>query len=88
MFVGTGSFYLSCLVLAQMAALASGQTVNREVSSVIDATTSLVRVSSEIKAHGINGVYDLAFTDEWASHLSFLSVSSGGKELALQPSTM
>lgn len=57
---------------------------NTEVSQVFDASTSVVRYSSEIKATGVEGEYELLFDNSWSQHLSYLSVSSKGKVLTVR----
>ena len=60
--------------------------VNTDVSQTIDATTSVVRYSADIKASEMDGKYEVVFQNDWANHLAFLSVTSkGGKTLTVQP---
>lgn len=66
----------------------AAQTVNRDVSAVVDATTSVVRLSADIKVAHATKEYLLSFPKAWAERLSFLSVSSNGKPLAVLPPTM
>lgn len=70
---------VSCLVAVQ-------SVINTDVSQVIDATTSIVRYSADIKATEINGDYKIIFPESWAQHLAFISVSaSKGKSLKVLP---
>lgn len=79
-------FLFCCLLIG--VSLVLGETINREVSWIIDASTSIVRLSAEIKVSQASKDYSLAFLNHWADHLSFLSVTSGGKPLVIQPPVM
>jgi oligosaccharyltransferase complex subunit alpha (ribophorin I) len=59
--------------------------VNTDVSQVIDASTSIVRYSAEVKAAKLGNEYRLVFPQNWAEHLSFLSVTSKEKSLKVFP---
>lgn len=59
--------------------------VNTDVSQVIDASTSIVRYSAEVKAAELGNEYQLVFPQNWAEHLSFLSVTSKEKSLKVFP---
>lgn len=74
---------LICLQ-ALFAAFVHG-VVNTDVSQVIDASTSIVRYVAEVKATELASEYQVVFPENWAEHLSFLSVSSRGKILKVQP---
>ncbi len=78
----SGVFLVALLAVCFAAVQA---VVNTDVSQVIDATTSIVRYSVDIKATELNGEYELIFADAWASHLAHLSVSSKGKPLSVLP---
>ena len=54
-------------------------TINKEVSRTIDAASSIVRVSTEIKIADGGKEYQLIFPDSQANHLSYLSVILKGK---------
>jgi hypothetical protein len=58
--------------------------INKEVTRNIDASTSIVRVTTTIKAIKVQKQYDLIFTQEQAQHLSFLSVILNKKKLVIE----
>ncbi len=65
----------------------SSEIVNKDVSQIIDATTSFVKYSAEIKAANVAGEYKLIFQNGWAEHLAFISVTSKGTKLNVHPPT-
>jgi hypothetical protein len=64
--------FASCTVAA---------VVNKEVSRVVDASTSVVRITTEIKATNVENEYQLIFPHDAVKKLAFLSVTINGKEL-------
>jgi hypothetical protein len=71
-FLIVGLLFASCTLAA---------VVNKEVTRVIDASTSVVRITTEIKATNVENEYQLIFPHEAAKKLAFLSVTIKGKEL-------
>jgi len=67
--------------------------INKDISRSIDATTAIVRVSTDIKiSSSSTGKYDyeIIYPNNHAEHLSFLSVTVKGKgsPLAVSPPVM
>jgi len=73
------------LLLASLAILGASlaQVLNTEVIRTIDASTSIVKITAEIKAANVKGEYQIAFPTQEAKSLSFISVSLKGKVLPL-----
>ncbi len=72
--------------------ISANSIINKEVNRVIDASEAIVRESIEIKfeksSDDSKNNYKLAFTDQQASRLAFLSVTSKNKKLSVsQPET-
>jgi len=57
----------------------SENIINKDVVRTIDATNSVVKILTEIRAINLKGSYDLIYHDLQASHLSYLSVTLKGK---------
>lgn len=55
--------------------------INKEITRVIDASNSVLRVTTDIKAANVEKEYLLIFPDDVALNLAFLSVSSKGQLL-------
>lgn len=64
-----------------------GATINKEVTRVIDATTHIVKITTEIKVSGANKNYQLIFPNNQINHLAYIHVSSKGKDLKLDSPT-
>ncbi len=75
--------FLSFVVVLQVLLLISVQAIiNTDVSQVIDATSSMVRYSADVKISEVEKEYRVIFANKWADHLAFLSVTtSKGKAL-------
>eukprot|EP01031_Cornospumella_fuschlensis_P040278 gene40278-49078_t len=58
---------------------AIAETVNKEVSIAVDATTAIIRVATEIKASVDNAEYLAAFPQAWAQRLAHMAVVVNGK---------
>lgn len=77
------------LLLSSLLCIAYAEVVNKEVVRVIDGSASIVRTSIDIKVEGItNDAYELVFPNAQAAALAYLSVSSQGVELEVQPPVM
>jgi hypothetical protein len=82
-------YRLCAIFCALVISFASSTLINKDVSVVIDATTSIIRFAAEVKVVSqARQTYQLCFEDTWAEHLSFLSISSNGKLLPILPPTM
>jgi hypothetical protein len=79
------TIFASLAVFLAVFSCVFGEIVNTEVVQSVDATTSVLRYSADVKATGVEGQYDLLFLNDWAEHLSFLSVTSKGKSLTVRP---
>jgi hypothetical protein len=73
--------FLHFFLLLQVALCA----VNNDVSQIIDASSSIVKYSAEIKASLVENEYEIFMSAKWAEHLSFFSVTSKGKPLSVLP---
>lgn len=62
----------------------SGATINREISTVLDLTTSYVRLSADVKVSGADGAYVLSFPTSWGTHLSYLSAKVNEREMTIE----
>ncbi len=71
-----------------LATVGASAVVNKEVSRVIDASTSIVRVTTSIKAVNVDGEYQLILPNALASHLAHLSVTSKGNDLTVKAPVM
>ena len=71
---------LACLAILRVSL---AQVLNTEVIRTIDASTSIVKITTEIKAVNVKGEYQIAFPTHEAKSLSFISVSLKGKVLPL-----
>ena len=71
-----------------LATVGASAVVNKEVSRVIDASTSIVRVTTSIKAVNVDGEYQLILPNALASHLAYMSVTSKGNELTVKAPVM
>jgi type II secretory pathway component PulC len=77
------------LLAVLLAALtAAGAVVNKDVTRVVDASTSVVRVSATIKAENIENEYQIIFSNSMAEHLSILSVTAKGQPLVVRAPVM
>eukprot|EP01038_Epipyxis_sp_PR26KG_P014596 gene14596-19602_t len=56
--------------------------VNKEVTRTIDASTAVVRITTDVKVANVEKEYKIIFTTEMAAKLAFLSVSHKGKVLS------
>jgi len=74
---------LLAALLALVGGSALGQVLNTEVTRNIDASTSIVKLTAEIKAVNVKGEYELAFPTATAKAISFLSVTLKGKALPI-----
>lgn len=70
------------LLLAVISVVAA--VVNNEVTRVIDASSSVVRITTEIKASNVEKEYQIIYTHDMAKHLAFQSVTSKGKSLTVR----
>jgi hypothetical protein len=61
--------------------------VNKDVTRTIDASTSIVRIVTEVKASDVNDSYDFILPTGLVKKLAFLSVTVKGKALSVSPST-
>mmetsp|Transcript_13654 Transcript_13654/g.18686 ORF Transcript_13654/g.18686 Transcript_13654/m.18686 type:complete len:450 (+) Transcript_13654:22-1371(+) len=61
---------------------------NKEVSRTIDATSSVLRIVTDIKASDIAGKYDLVFENTQARNLAYLAVTLKSKTLSVSPPIM
>ena len=55
--------------------------INDEILRVIDATSSIVTITMDIKASDVESSYDIMFPNHLANKLAFISVNSGSKKL-------
>jgi len=79
---------LKALILSVWCIAVSTAVINKDVSRIIDATTSIVRVSTNIKAVNIDDEYNLIFPNDVAGKLAFLSVKLKGEQLAVKSPVM
>lgn len=82
--ISLGAVLLSLSIMKVVA----GTVVNKEVTRVVDASNSVVRVTTNIKAVNVEGEYQLIFPNELASHLAHISVSSKGNALLVSAPVM
>lgn len=82
--ISLGAFLLSLSIVA----VAAGAVVNKEVTRVVDASNSVVRVTTNIKAANVEGEYQLVFPNELAAHLAHIAVSSKNVALAVSAPVM
>lgn len=69
------------LCLAHVALCAkNSQTVNSEVVRVIDASTSIVKISTEIKVKDVGSEYVYIMPTSQAEHLAFIGVKAKGQK--------
>jgi dihydroxyacetone kinase len=61
----------------------ASSTVNKDVQRTIDASTSILKVYTDIKAVDIDKEYLLVFPTYQAKNLAFLSISQKGKSLII-----
>ncbi len=69
------------LLLALIVSMTYGSVINKEVTRIIDASNSVIRITTDIKAANVNGEYQIVLSDEFVRKLAFLSVSSKGKTI-------
>jgi dihydroxyacetone kinase len=72
-------FVAIVLALVQYAS----STINKDVQRTIDASTSILKVYTDIKAADIDKEYMLVFPTYQAKNLAFLSVTQKGKSLII-----
>lgn len=75
---------MKALLALSLICTAVASIVNREVTRVVDASTSVVRVTTDIKAANVEKEYKLIIDNALAKRLSFLSVTSKNKALNVQ----
>ncbi len=75
-----GIMYLSLALLAasQLASLAFAATVNKEVLRTIDASSAIVRISTEIKITGANKEYIYVIPTEEAKYVAYIGAKAKG----------
>lgn len=81
-------FQLAVIVFSSAVALSFGAAVNKEVVRAVDASTSVVRVTTTIKAANVDKEYQIAVPNELASHLAYISVTSKGSALNVNAPVM
>ena len=79
---------LRFLIISSLSVLCISAVLNKEVSRIVDASTSVIRVSTSIKAFNVNGEYQLIYPNDVASHLAYLSVTSKGSTLTVNAPVM
>ena len=63
--------------------------INKSVSRIVDATSSVVRVHTDISVTGVDGgEYDLIYPNDVAEHIALLTVKSKNKKLTVRPPVM
>lgn len=73
-----------CFVAINLALVQyASSTVNRDVQRTIDASTSILKIYTDIKAAEIDKEYQLVFPTYQAKNLAFLSISQKGKSLII-----
>jgi hypothetical protein len=70
--------YVALTVLSATFALSYGAVVNKEVVRTVDASTSVVRVTTTIKAVNVANEYQIAVPNHLATHLAYIAVTSKG----------
>lgn len=65
----------------------NAEVINKEVIRSIDATSSIVRVTTEIKVSNVNKEYKLIFSNYQANYLAYISASIKGKASVELPTT-
>lgn len=79
---------LSVIVLSAVFALSLSATVNKEVVRTIDASTSVVRVTTIIKAANVDKEYQIAVPNNVAEHLAYIVATSKGSPLDISAPVM
>ncbi len=75
---------ISALLLLLAVISKAAAVVNNEVTRIVDASTSVVRITSDIKASNVDKEYQIIYTHDMAKHLAFQSVTSKGKSLTVR----
>jgi hypothetical protein len=78
----------AALAVLLAALTAAAAVVNKDVTRVVDASTSVVRVSATIKAENVDNEYQIIFSNSMAEHLSILSVTAKGQPLSVKAPVM
>lgn len=81
-------FQLTFVVVSILLAVGASAVVNKEVSRIVDASTSVVRVTTSIKATNVDGEYQLILPNALASHLAHMAVTSKGNPLSVSAPVM
>jgi hypothetical protein len=79
---------LNLVVLSSLVTLLLGAVVNKEVTRTVDASTSVVRVTTNIKAANVDGEYHIVYPNDLAAHLAYISVTSKGSALSISAPVM
>lgn len=77
-------FILTC-VLAALSVI-NAATVNKEVTRTIDASTSIVKIVTDIKITGATKEYIYTLPNEVARHVAFIGGKAKGSKVALEVS--
>ena len=77
--MGIGSL-LTLILVGALAAVALSATVNEEVTRTVDASTAMVKITTDIKVEGGGKEYPFYVPTSQASHLAFISAWSKGKK--------
>lgn len=71
-----------------LATISASAIINKEVSRIVDASTSVVRVTTSIKAANVDGEYQLVLPNALATHLAHMAVTSKGNALSVSAPVM
>lgn len=77
-------------ILINLLLLASvlSDVINKSVSRVIDCSSSIVRITTDITATGVENYYNIIYPNAVAEKIAFLKVKSKNKKLQVQPPVM
>lgn len=68
------------LLLTVHTFISAAEVINKNIVRTVDASKAIVKVVLAIEAAGVDGEYQLSFSDTEASHLAHLTAVVGGKK--------
>ena len=63
--------------------LVCATVINKDIQRTVDASSSMVKITTEIKATGVDKEYIFCFPKVQADHLAYISVTNKGQQLEI-----
>lgn len=77
--------FLLCYSILQT--LVCATVINKDIQRTVDASSSMVKIITEIRATGVVSEYIFCFPKAQAEHLAYISVTNKGKQLEITKSS-